>query len=147
MPSLPVFRQALVTMALVLALCPSSAAAQSTTGSISGVINDESGAVLPGVTIVVTQGGTGAARQQVSDSSGYYRLLNLSPGEYALRAELQGFNSDTRDRVTVAVSRDMRVDLLLRVSGLIDFVPVTAETSRIDLGSTTMGGVCLWQEA
>ena len=64
MPSLPVFRQAFVTMALVLALCPSSAAAQSTTGSISGVINDESGAVLPGATIVVTQAGTGAARQQ-----------------------------------------------------------------------------------
>jgi len=141
MPSLPVFRQPFVTIALVIAVCPFSAAAQSTTGSISGVINDESGAVLPGVTIVVTQAGTGAARQQISDSSGYYRLLNLSPGEYALRAELQGFNSDTRDRVTVTVSRDLRVDLLLRVSGLVDFVPVTAGASRIDLGGTTMGGV------
>ena len=79
-------------LAIVVLLCSALAAnAQSTTGSLSGVIKDPSGGVLPGADIVVVHAATGLERHQVSDATGFYRVLNLTPGEYILTAQLSGF--------------------------------------------------------
>ena len=68
-----------------------SVVAQVTTGAISGVIQDDTGAVLPGVSVSVTQVDTGITRDVVSDDEGRYRLPNLALGSYRIQAELPGF--------------------------------------------------------
>ncbi|HYO16210.1 MAG TPA: carboxypeptidase-like regulatory domain-containing protein, partial [Thermoanaerobaculia bacterium] len=76
--------------ALLLALSV-PAAAQLQTGDLYGVVLDEQGSPLPGVTVTVT--GVGAPQIQVTGEDGRFRFLNLYPGTYALRAELQGFST------------------------------------------------------
>lgn len=127
--------------ALALALSCTAAAAQATTGSISGVITDESGAVLPGVDIVIAQIATGLERRQVTDGTGFYRVLNLSPGEYRLSAMLAGFRSRMVESLGVSVSRDLRVDVALGLEALVDVVTVVGAEHHLDIGSTTVGGV------
>jgi hypothetical protein len=126
---------------LVLALWSIAAAAQSTTGSISGVITDSSGGVLSGADIVVVHTATGLERRQVTDGTGFFRVLNLNPGAYVLTAEMQGFRSRTADALTVSVTRDLRVDLSLSVSTVVDQVTVAGTDRRLDIGATTVGGV------
>ena len=121
-------------MLLVLALFPGGAAGQSTTGSISGQITDQSGAALSGVDIAVVQAGTGLERRQVSDATGYYRVLNLNPGQYTVTAELPGFIVPPVENLVVTVSRDVRVDIEMRVSSIEIQEIVGGQTSRLDLG-------------
>ena len=132
--------RSLVTL-LAFALWSGAAAAQSTTGSISGVITDPSGGVLPGADIAVVHAATGLERHHVTDGTGYFRALNLTPGQYSVTARLAGFGAVTLDRLTVSVSRDLRVDMELRVGRLDGSVLVNAEARRVEIGATTVGGV------
>ena len=133
------FQRALAGM--LFTVIPGLLAAQPTTGSISGTIVDASGAVLPGVHVVVTQVDTGAARTQTSDERGRYRVLNLNPGDYVVVAELSGFTRTVRDDLVVAIGRDLLVDMQMAVGALSESVTVSGETASIDLGLATAGGV------
>src|SRR6185503_20645494 len=84
----------LVMLALVLPLTagPASASPQEFRGSIRGTVSDASGAVLPGVTVTVTNTETKIAQTTVTDSEGRYQVLYLNPGPYSVAAELSGFN-------------------------------------------------------
>src|SRR5918996_6043836 len=73
--------------ALILLLTAGAAWAQGT-AQLSGTVRDESGAVLPGVTVTVTQTDTGLIRTTVTDETGGYRLTNLPIGPYQLEAAL-----------------------------------------------------------
>jgi len=128
-------------LAFVLALWSAAASAQGTTGSISGVITDDSGGILPGADIVVQQTATGLERHQVSDATGFYRVLNLNPGQYTVIAEMTGFKVSTVKELTVSVSRDVRVDFVLSIQFLVDPVVVIGAKKRLDIGATTVGGV------
>jgi hypothetical protein len=130
-----------VACALMLSLVPVALAAQATTGSISGIATDESKAVMPGVTITVTNPETGLSRTQVTDADGRFRVLNLPPGTYALTAELQGFSSVLRENLTVAISKDVVADVELKVGALTEKITVEGETTGVSLGTTTAGGV------
>jgi len=130
----------------VLILLPALAAAQGTTGSISGTVTDAQKAVVPGVTILVKQIETGTQRTLVSDEHGRYTVLNLSPGPYKITAELSGFNTVVRDQLTVAIGKDLLVDIEMTVGGLTEQVTVAGETSNVSLGSTTSGGVVTTQQ-
>src|SRR5262249_58434244 len=93
------------------------------------------------VTVLVKQLETGAERALVSDEHGRYTVLNLSPGPYKVTAQLSGFRSVVRDQLTVAIGKDLLVDIEMVVGGLEEQVTVTGETSNVSLGSTTAGGV------
>jgi len=135
-----------VCMLGVSILLPTFAAAQGTTGSISGTITDQQKAAMPGVTVLVKQLETGAERTLVSDEHGRYTVLNLSPGPYKVTAQLSGFRSVVRDQLTVAIGKDLLVDIEMVVGGLEEQVTVTGETSNVSLGSTTAGGVVTTQQ-
>lgn len=128
-------------LAIILLLVASTARAQSTAGSISGTVTDESNAVIPGVTITVKNVDTGAERVQVSDAQGRYRVLNLTPGPYQLTAALEGFGTVLTDRLTVAIGKDTLVDVQMKVGAIADQITVVGETSSVSLGTTTAGGV------
>ena len=134
-------RMNVLVLTLAFACAPAWVSAQATTGSISGTVTDESSAILPGVTITVTNIDTGVVRSQVTDTRGRYRVLDLPPGSYELATELQGFTPVKRTNLTVAIGKDLLVDVELKVGALAELVTVAGETSSVSLGSTTAGGV------
>src|SRR5436189_6288661 len=70
--------------------------AQVTTGTISGVVQDTSGAVIPGVSVTVKNLDTGIARSVTTDERGRYTAPNLTPGNYAVEGQLTGFQTELR---------------------------------------------------
>src|SRR2546430_17421947 len=95
---------------LLALFVPALAGAQATTGTISGTVTDESKAVLPGVTVLVKNTETGATRTLVTDERGGFRALNLTPGIYAVTADLQGFMTARRENLTLEIGRDVAAD-------------------------------------
>src|SRR6266542_6259341 len=83
--------------AIALLLVPAGVTAQSTHGSIVGTVTDESGAVMPGVSVTVTNADTNIARTVVTNQSGYYEVLALVPGTYRVHAEMIGFTPTRRE--------------------------------------------------
>ncbi len=131
--------RALVCLACVLAAA--SAHAQSTTGSISGTVLDQSKAILPGATVSVTNVETAATRSIATDADGRYRALNLTPGRYSVVGELSGFTKTTINNVLVQIGRDIPIDLMLSVGGVSENVTVAGETALLDLSTAVVGGV------
>jgi Carboxypeptidase regulatory-like domain len=124
--------------ALLFALGSRSAHAQAT-GSIAGVISDESGAVLPGVTIEVTNTATGQLRMAASGGDGYYAIPLLQPGRYDVMATLAGFKPMRRKGNTVTVGDTARVDLKLAVGGMEESVTVSGEPPLVETSHATLG--------
>src|ERR1044071_630084 len=79
-------------VALILVLASGFAWAQAT-AQLSGTVRDESGLVLPGVTVTVTQTDTGFTRTVVTEDTGVYVMPNLPTGPYRLEVSLQGFRT------------------------------------------------------
>lgn len=115
--------------------------AQSTTGSISGAVTDQSKAVLPGVTVTVTNPETGLQRSVITDTEGRYRALSLPPGTYSVTAELVGFSKAETTGHRVQIGADLPVNLTLGVGTLQESVTVTAEVTTLDLSAAVVGGV------
>ena len=82
--------------ALILLLTGTFASAQLSTARLSGQVTDQSGAVLPGVTVTVTQTNTGFTRSDVTDGDGSYVMPNLPTGPYRLEVSLSGFRTYTK---------------------------------------------------
>jgi Carboxypeptidase regulatory-like domain len=138
--------QRLSALAAIVCLLPATVGAQDTTGSISGTITDQQKGMLPGVTILVRQLDTGVERTQVSDEHGRYRVLNLTPGPYTVTAQMEGFRPVLRDQLTVAIGKDLLVDIEMTLGGIAEQVTVAGETSNVSLGSTTIGGLVTTQQ-
>ena len=82
----------LAASALILCcLVPEAALGQNVTASITGVVTDPSGAVVPSITVVATNEGTGARFQAATDQDGQYAIRAIPIGTYSLAAEAQGF--------------------------------------------------------
>ena len=98
---------------------------------------------MPGV-IAVWYVETGLERVQVSDSEGRYRA---EPSAWpVLKAELTSFTPVLRSDLTVAIGRDVLVDVEMKVRGVTEQITVTGETSSVSLGTTTVGGVVTTQQ-
>jgi hypothetical protein len=122
--------------AFVVSLVAVGAWAQVQTGSITGVVTGTDGAALPGVTVTLT--GVGAPQTTVSDSQGRFRFPNLSPGTYALRAELAGFGSAARSGLNVSLGRNADITMTLNPS-MTDTITVTAEAPLLDVRKAGTG--------
>jgi hypothetical protein len=120
---------------------PAAAQSQAINGNIEGVVRDTSGAVLPGVTVTVTNVDTGARRVVITDATGTYQALLLPLGTYRVRSELQGFKTMERTGVTLNAGQTATVNFAMSVGGVEETVTVTAdapiaEPARINLGRT-----------
>src|SRR5438309_262906 len=126
-----------VTLAAVL-LCllalSSAAGAQVVTGSIVGTVRDESGAVLPGVTVTLTSPvlPTGPATF-VTNEQGDYRFTNLRPGSYTLKTSLDGFSEYEESGLVVIVGGTTERRIALKLAALEEKVTVTGQSPIIDL--------------
>ncbi|HWP84681.1 MAG TPA: TonB-dependent receptor [Terriglobia bacterium] len=126
----------------VAAVCLSaSLAAAQNTASILGTVKDQSNAVLPGVSIQVTNVDTGIRRSAVSGGNGQYRVSSLAPGTYELQAELAGFRTEVRTGITLNVGREAVVNFTLSVGDVAEQVTVTGEAPLIETTTATVSGV------
>ncbi len=124
--------------AVALSLLPSLAWAQAT-GAISGIVSDNSGAVLPGATVTVVNTATGQTRTATSGSDGFYTVPLLQPGSYRVTVALQGFSTLTRDGVKVTVSETARVNAQLQVGGRSEDVTVVGEAPLVETSNASLG--------
>src|SRR5262245_54411436 len=116
----------------ILAVCVSAHAQD---GVITGRITDPSGAVIPGVSIVLTSPAVMGERTQVSSEAGTYRFTLLPPGVYSLKFELPGFKTLLRDGIQMSVGFSATVNVALEVATASETVTVTGESPIIDLES------------
>ena len=117
---------------LVLVCLPAELLAQrATTGAVIGKVLDSSGAVLPGVTISLKSPEALGQFTAVTDGEGAYRVVNLPPATYELRAELSGFQSVIR-KAPVRLNAVTEVDFTLSVGSVAETVTVTAESPIVD---------------
>lgn len=128
----------LATLLALTVLLPAPAAAQQTESRISGKAVDGSGAVLPGVTVTVTSGQTGASRIVITEPGGTFVVTNLGPGSYAVAFELEGFARVER-QVTLGVGDSRTVDVTLGIAAVSETVTVSAENTILDGGSARIG--------
>ncbi|HYL35705.1 MAG TPA: carboxypeptidase-like regulatory domain-containing protein [Bryobacteraceae bacterium] len=129
----------LMLLALVLA-AGFVAYAQAPTGTILGSVKDESGAVIPNGTITITNKATNIARTVTTNQAGLYSAPALQPGEYEVRAEVQGFRTLLRD-ATVFTGGNTTVDMAMAVGEARQVVSVEAATGQVNYETNTIQGV------
>ena len=126
---------------LTILLLTASAAWAQATAQLSGTVRDESGAVLPGVTVTATQTDTGLVRTAVSDESGGYLLTNLPTGPYRLEVALQGFRTYVQTGIVLQVGGTPTVNAVLGVGSLEESVTVDAAAPLVDVRSAGISSV------
>ena len=126
------------TLAVLLGLwlVAAPAAAQEQRASIEGTVKDNTGAVLPGVTVDAKNLSQGGVASAVSDAGGFFRFPSLAPGAYEVTAKLSGFTPKTFSRVELTLGQTKVLDVALGVSGLSETVQVTSEQPLIDVKSS-----------
>jgi hypothetical protein len=127
-----------LALGLILGLAPNLAHAQAT-GAISGTAKDDSGAVLPGVTIEATNMATNNVRTATTGADGFYTIPLVQPGTYNVKATLSGFSTSSRNGVKVNVSETALANFGLKVGGLTDTVDVTGEAPLVETANATLG--------
>ncbi|MEW6730214.1 MAG: TonB-dependent receptor [Acidobacteriota bacterium] len=115
--------------------------AQGGTGTISGVITDQSGATLAGAPLVVTSEATGLTREVVADESGNFSVTLLPPGRYQLKAAVEGFKTVLLTDVVVNITQTSTVKIVLEPASVSEVVTVTAEPSLVQSETVQLGRV------
>src|SRR5262245_26115356 len=116
---------------LALLLLPVPVLAQ---GSLTGAVRDASGAVLPGVTVEVSSPVLiEKTRSAVTDGTGQYRIIDLSPGVYVLTATLPGFQTFRRDNIELTGTQTITIPVDMRVGAIEESVVVTGESPVVDV--------------
>ena len=128
-------------LAVLVALFASGTFAQQSTGTISGTVSDQQGAVIPGAQVEVTNTATNAVFSTATNESGGYVAPALSVGEYEISAESAGFKRAVRSGVTLQVNQIARINLTLEIGQVTEVVEVTGEAPLVDTGDATLGEV------
>src|ERR1700704_5814185 len=125
------------TIALMwVVLIPAVASAQAS-ASITGVVRDSSGAVLPGVTVTASSPALiEQTRSVVSDATGQYRIVDLRPGTYTVTITLPGFSTVRREGIELTATFVATVNADLRVGTVAETVTVTGESPVVDVQSS-----------
>jgi len=118
-----------------------SAYGQSTYGSVTGSVNDNTGAVVTDAGVTLTNLGTGEKRTQSSGADGIFTFVNLFPGQYRIDVEKQGFKHFTQTPLTIQVQQDTHIVASLQVGEVSQVVEVTSETPLLQAETSSLGQV------
>jgi hypothetical protein len=133
-------RRLLMALLCSLALtAPAFAQSTAINATIEGTVVDDTGAVLPGVTVTVVNIDTGDTRVVVTNASGLYRAPLLPLGAYRVSAELAGFRGYERTGVTVRAGQTAIIDITLLVGAVAETITVTGDAPLVDLGRIEQG--------
>ncbi len=118
-----------------------TASAQVTTADLVGTVRDNSGAVVRGVKVTLTNTAMGVSRSVVTDDSGNYVFTALQPGGYSLTVEAQGFRKVERTGVELQVNQRAQVDFELQVGAVGETVQITGAPPLLESQSSVLGSV------
>lgn len=125
----------------LVALLVIPASAIETSSSITGVVTDPSGAVVPGAKVTVTNQSTGVAKSMTTGTDGVYRILDLPPGSYQVHVEASGFRTSVTRDVLLAAGRIARRDVSLEVGQVSETVTVEASgQTQVETKDTQVSG-------
>ncbi|MGE0360376.1 MAG: carboxypeptidase regulatory-like domain-containing protein [Vicinamibacterales bacterium] len=127
------FRLILALFLGVATAMPAAAQSTAINGSIEGVVTDESGGVLPGVTVTIANLDTGDVRVVVTNESGLYRAPLLPLGRYRVSAELQGFKKFEQTGINISAGQTAVISVKMGVGELTETISVTADAPLVDL--------------
>src|SRR5258706_445519 len=134
-----VFGLALCFSVLLIFSPPLSA--QTTYGSIAGVVTDSSGAAITDAQVTLTNVDTAEKRTLPTGADGFYSFVNLLPGRYRIEVEKTGFKRTTRPEEIVDVGQSVRIDLTMQVGDVAQTVEDTGETPLLQSETSSLGQV------
>jgi Carboxypeptidase regulatory-like domain/TonB dependent receptor len=123
------------------ALFAVGASSQTQLAVVSGTITDPSGAVIPGVSVTIDSQGTGLKRSVLTGAAGEYRFAGLPTGNYSLRMEKPGFQSQVREGLELNSAVEMTINSQLAVGDLSQQTTVNANAAAIDTTTSTSNGI------
>ncbi len=126
--------------ATALVLVPVAANAQTTNAALVGDVTDESGALVPGATVTVTNTDTGVQRSVSTNERGAYRAYPVQPGTYEIAASSEGFKTRVQGGVIVQVAATVKVDLRLELGQVTETVEVTGQVPVLQTQDASVGG-------
>ena len=130
----------LVTLLIAAALSvPSGAAAQGGLARLVGTVRDQSGAFIPGATVVVRNEKTGEERTATADANGAIAVSNLRPSTYTVVAKFGEFKPVEYSGMLLQAGQDLSLDLQLMAAGVTEAVTVTGDAPALDMSSARMG--------
>src|SRR5262245_42104710 len=106
------------------------------TAQISGAVKDQTGAVLPGVEVTMTQADTGLKRSAVTDETGLYNIPSLPVGPYRFEAALPGFRTYVQTGIVLQINSNPIINAVLQVGQVSDEVNVQADTALVETRAT-----------
>src|SRR5215510_1936072 len=127
---------------LALGICQAGEArAQVTGATLSGIVTDASGAVIPGVTISIKNKATGAVRTVMADEAGLYSAPNLQAGSYEVTASQPGFSTVVQSNITLTVGAQQELNITMKVGESAQLVEVTEAAPMVQVTSSLISGV------
>ncbi|HZR22911.1 MAG TPA: TonB-dependent receptor [Vicinamibacterales bacterium] len=129
-----------MTVTVLLFVHAIAASAQVDRASLSGIVRDTNGGVLPGATVSATSLSTEVEAHQITTESGAYQIGNLIPGRYRIDVELPGFKKNSQV-VTLDVGQRARVDVELAIGSFNETVTVAETAALLSTGDATLGAV------
>ena len=124
---------------LALVLFASSAFGQSGRGTITGVVTDATGAVVPHAEIVIVNKATGEETKAVTTDTGVYRAPYIPPGKYKLTVAVSGFKTAVRDNIDVLLAQTVTADFTLELGEMTQQVTVSAESPLLESSTAEIG--------
>jgi hypothetical protein len=134
------YRPCILSAALV-ALFSVGAWSQTQLATVSGIITDPSGAAVPGASVTIVSQGTGLKRSALTDTAGQYRFAGLPIGNYSLRMEKAGFQSQVREGVDLTSAAEATINSQLAIGDLQQQATVSANAAGIDNTTSTVEGL------
>jgi trimeric autotransporter adhesin len=134
------FRAALIIGALLAVVSSGTAFGQGFQGGVRGSIKD-SGGVIPGVEVTLTNERTNIARSTVTNERGEYVFTNVDPGSYAIKATLTGYKTIDRREIPVGTQQFLTLDLTLEVGTIEESITVTGQSPIIETSNASTGTV------
>ncbi|MBI4486552.1 MAG: carboxypeptidase regulatory-like domain-containing protein, partial [Acidobacteria bacterium] len=125
-----------VAMVVLVAAGALAQTVSSTTGAINGKVTDTSGGVLPGVTVSITSAAMMGTRDTVTNDTGDFRFISITPGDYDVTFELPGFATVKRTEVRVGAAFTATLNIQMNVAGLEEAVTVTGASPVVDTQAT-----------
>src|SRR5215831_17350562 len=119
-------------IALGLGALPALAQARSSSADLTGTVSDPSKSPVPGATVIATNIATGLARNGVTDSNGVYRIPLLPPGEYEVKIQINGFNTQIKKGITLTVGEIIPLNFEISRGGAIDSLSVETDQPLIE---------------
>src|SRR6267378_2197064 len=109
-------------------------------GRLWGTITDQSGGVISGATVSVTDTDRGITKSLVTNEDGIYNAPNLTPGSYKVRVEAKGFKAIERQNIGLEVGKEIRVDLSVQPGDQVQTITITESLPLVETTNATLGG-------